>query len=413
MKDALKLFVPLLFLFVVALFNLIWKLGSTRLEEWDESRRGVSAFEMLTSSDASRYIAPTYRGQLDYWASKPPLGLWAISGSFALFGAHRFALRIPFAIAGLLTILFVCILGKQRASWKVGILAALILSTCYPFLFDHSVRNGEYDGILILFVTLTALICELNFSSILIKGVLLGVILGATFLLKSFAIIFPITIIGTWYALNRYAVNKWCFFLCIICMLGLTTLPWIVLRYNVDGWKFFQAMIANDLAARTFSSIEGHGKYRFWYFVRFFKETWPWNGVALIVFLVSLWGGRLNTIYREYFLLLTWFAAPLIIGTMMATKISWYILPLYPAFALLLALAINHYMHKKWMMMLFVIAFLVAEGRVVQRVRSLTRPRPEEVQLAAFSPGTEVRTESWSQVATFFGLVERGLKPID
>ncbi len=58
---------------LIGAFNVFFKLGTERINAWDEARYGVSAYEMLTHKTL---IHNTYLDKPDYWNLKPPLGLW-------------------------------------------------------------------------------------------------------------------------------------------------------------------------------------------------------------------------------------------------------------------------------------------------------------------------------------------------
>ena len=91
---------PLIFiLFVVALFSFI-KLGANDLSDWDESRNGINAFEMMHNGD---YFNFYFADKPDTWNNKPPLFIWLVILSYKIFGLNALGLRFPSAIA---TIIF-------------------------------------------------------------------------------------------------------------------------------------------------------------------------------------------------------------------------------------------------------------------------------------------------------------------
>src|SRR3954469_23592 len=79
-------------------WNVFAGLGNVALNDSDEARYGVSAWEMLQNHS---YIVTTYAGEREYWNLKPPLGYWLMALSFRLFGPTPFALRFPSALCAL------------------------------------------------------------------------------------------------------------------------------------------------------------------------------------------------------------------------------------------------------------------------------------------------------------------------
>src|SRR4051812_10624545 len=57
-------------------WNVFAGLGAVALNDSDEARYGVSAWEMLQHRS---YIVTTYAGEREYWNLKPPLGYWLMA----------------------------------------------------------------------------------------------------------------------------------------------------------------------------------------------------------------------------------------------------------------------------------------------------------------------------------------------
>src|SRR4051812_44262711 len=75
----------LCFSLVLALmaWNVFAGLGSVSINDSDEARYGVSAYEMLHNRS---FLVTTYAGEREYWNLKPPLGYWLMALSFWIFG---------------------------------------------------------------------------------------------------------------------------------------------------------------------------------------------------------------------------------------------------------------------------------------------------------------------------------------
>lgn len=105
-----------LIILILAGFNLFFNLGAYPVNDWDEARHGVSAFEMIHNHN---YINVTFGGKTEYWNLKPPLGIWLIALSYKVFGTNVFALRFPSAFAALLTI-FLTVFFGAKIIWTQG-----------------------------------------------------------------------------------------------------------------------------------------------------------------------------------------------------------------------------------------------------------------------------------------------------
>ena len=275
-----------LFIFSLALFNSFAYLNSTKIMEWDEARRGVAAYEMLNSGN---WFVSTYRGATDYWSTKPPLGLWTIAASYKLFGANRFALRFPSALAAFLTIVLIAALSTKIWGDKVGMVSALVLTTSPPFFLEHAARAGEYDALLALLISavvFVVLICKQSNGAAASIGILLGLIV----LLKSFAVTIPIFIL-TFYFVSKRSIqfpDPRKIVISIICA-SLIISFWAIPRALEDGLKFFSALWENDLVARTMSAVEGHERSWYWYITRLFERSPAW---MILLFLGLIFGFR-------------------------------------------------------------------------------------------------------------------------
>jgi 4-amino-4-deoxy-L-arabinose transferase-like glycosyltransferase len=105
---------------VLCLFNVSYRIDTSKIGEWDEARYGVSAFEMLVMKDL---WVNTYAYERDFANLKPPLGLWAIGASYALVGVTPLGLRLPSMLAGVLCVWVTIRLGRRvggppSGSWR-------------------------------------------------------------------------------------------------------------------------------------------------------------------------------------------------------------------------------------------------------------------------------------------------------
>lgn len=98
--------------------------GQHRLLDPDEGRYGEIPREMLESGD---FVTP----RLNYvkYFEKPPLLYWAVAGVMAIFGPNEWAMRGVSGIASLLTLLVTMGLATRMFSKQVGVLAGWVFAT--------------------------------------------------------------------------------------------------------------------------------------------------------------------------------------------------------------------------------------------------------------------------------------------
>ena len=114
----------------------------------DEGRYAEIPREMLESGD---FITP----RLNYvkYFEKPPFFYWSVAGSMALFGQEEWAVRIVPALVGFLTILLIMVLGKRFFGTRTGVMAGWVyLTSLVPLILA---RLPIIDGLFSLFLTAT------------------------------------------------------------------------------------------------------------------------------------------------------------------------------------------------------------------------------------------------------------------
>jgi 4-amino-4-deoxy-L-arabinose transferase-like glycosyltransferase len=319
---------------LIAAINLFNDLSTEYIQDWDEARYGVNAYEMIKNHN---YIKITYQGATDYYTTKPPLGLWLIALAFKTFGFGILGLRLISALSALACIMIIIIFIMQLYNKKVALLSGFILATTYAFIFRHSARTGDFDSLLSLFVLLSfifAFYADKNIKYFYLSGLTLA--LG--FLVKSFAMVIAIAVIILYILFSKkyqkIRLINYIIFLSIFCIPILT---WGCLRYTQDGFIFFQRMISYDLLNRVSTAIEGHREGAFYYFRQAIVYTLPWSFLFAVFILIKT--KKEYCIFQaKNLLLILWVACPLAIYTIVQTKLYWYINPIYPALAALIAI---------------------------------------------------------------------------
>jgi 4-amino-4-deoxy-L-arabinose transferase-like glycosyltransferase len=135
-------------------FVFFQQLGSYHIRTWDESTYAVNAFEMHQNGN---YLTPYMKGVPDFeWNTKPPMMLWLQVFFIKLMGFNELSVRLPSAIAGSLTALFLFFFTARRLSFLLASSVFLTFITCMGISDFHAARTGDLDALLLLFISLSA-----------------------------------------------------------------------------------------------------------------------------------------------------------------------------------------------------------------------------------------------------------------
>jgi 4-amino-4-deoxy-L-arabinose transferase-like glycosyltransferase len=123
-------------------------LGGPSLWDIDEGNNAECSQEML---DSGNFIVPTFNYRLR--DDKPVLIYWLQIACSCLVGVNEWAARLPSALASLATVLCVYELGRGMFGVRSGLQAGLILGTSFAFLGAAHFANP--DALLVAFTTLS------------------------------------------------------------------------------------------------------------------------------------------------------------------------------------------------------------------------------------------------------------------
>jgi 4-amino-4-deoxy-L-arabinose transferase-like glycosyltransferase len=250
------------------------------------------------------------------------------------------SLRIVSAFTAWATVLVILVWASRSFQPIVGLLAALVLSTSFGFIHIHSGRSGNADApYTLLVVLLIVTLCAEREQPW--RRVWLGPIAAGLFLLKGVGVLMPLAIVAGVLAVRRRDGRSRTLPSLAAALLFLAPSgAWAIARWSVDGAAFFQAMWQNDLVRLSTEVLDGHGGTPLFYLDVLQKHHYPWivAGIAaLALFPPRSIRGRLPAL-RDLddpaLVVVIWAAACLVIPTAMATKLPWYLNPLYPAFAI-------------------------------------------------------------------------------
>jgi 4-amino-4-deoxy-L-arabinose transferase-like glycosyltransferase len=175
-----------------------------------------------------------------------------------------------------------------------------------------------------------------------------GLFLGLAFMMKQLAaFLIPLIILTYFIATRRgfryFFTKRFAFFWQVAILVISPWLIYMVLRFGPDFWNshfVFQG------ATRAISFIEGHTEDYLYYFTYLFnKENSVW--VILLPFAAGLC--VFNAIAKrskEDTLILVWMSIVLLFFTLVQTKLFWYILPAFPAFAIAIGSFLFQFFNK-------------------------------------------------------------------
>lgn len=339
---------------ILAFTLIFYGLGTNHLIPWDEAIYANISRNMVRSGN---YIVQNWiPGTV--WFEKPPLFMWLMAASMKVLGVSSLAARLPGAIFGLLTIVVTYMFGKKLYNRTVGLIASFILLTTVQFLYYS--RTAMTDVTATFFIT-TALFFYWNTVSNnryrywLLAGAFagLGVMTKGVIGFLPFLVmtIFEIYLILT----DRSFLSKKRIFSYILSVLASVAvfMPWHMEMYRRFGQQFLANYIGYHVLERATSSIEDKGRPWYWYFTVLKVSMRVWFIALLGALPISLLNAMFGNMkkeyksftlviekYRENIFLLVYAVSIFIFFSMATSKLVWYITPIYPALAILVAVFI-------------------------------------------------------------------------
>lgn len=320
-------------------FLSFYKLDAKYVDPWDEARHGVNAYEMYKEGNL---IRSTYLYDTDYYNLKPPLSMWCIMVSFAVFGTNVFALRAYSALCYvILSIVTGCFVrkgyGRLEALFTLGFLAA----NTTPFI-AHMIRAGDADSLYVLLFTL-AMLSMLRIEKNQRYLYACGLFFALAFLTKSFHAGVIVVIGGLFLfltgELKKISFRTWGMF---ISSFMIPIGCWAVPRLFIDGTDFFRQMLYTDVLGRSgegFGSVEGTFTYYLEYYLGIaganFKTVSGSGTVYSLAVLIcgagALYYNRMFTKknYKKIIGYLLWIFVPLLAFSAVRTKLLWYMYPVF------------------------------------------------------------------------------------
>ena len=312
----------------------------------DEARFAQATKQMIETGD---YVDIRFQDEVRY---KKPVGIYWLQ-SAAVTTASKLGLpnaqvriwlyRVPSLIGAIGAVLLTYWLALAFVSRRGAVLAAGMMCSC--ILLGVEARLAKTDAMLLLTTTAAmgalariyldwqrgedperpdwinpAIFWTAIAASILIKGPLILMLVGLC--------------VGTLVVLDRSAGWLWRLrpVWGVLWVLVLA-LPWFVAIVLRSGDRFFAGSLGADMFSKVVTGQESHGAPPGYYFLLFWLTFWPGSVLAGIA-AAPVWRARREPAAQ---FLLAWIVPAWIVFELVMTKLPHYVLPLYPAIAVLIA----------------------------------------------------------------------------
>jgi len=331
-----------LFLLLFGLLILLPGLSSLPPTDRDESRFAQASKQMLETGnyvDIRLQEVPRY---------KKPIGIYWLQAAAVKVAGQPLGViwpyRLPSVLGALATVLLTCFFGRRFFNRRVGLLAGVLVASC--LLLGVEARLAKTDAVLL--ATISAMQGLLGLLYLArnerAKGrwplvLLFWLACGAGVLIKGpLAPVIALATILTLCLVDR----SWCLLKTIRPLVGLLilaamVLPWFIAIQNATGGEFMQKAFYGDFLPKLLAGQESHGAPPGYYLLLFPLLFWP-GSLLVVRFLPPLWQRRGEDAVRFLF---AWIIPAWIIFEFVPTKLPHYVMPFFPAIALLTAAGLS------------------------------------------------------------------------
>ena len=323
-------------LLALAVPTIFLGLGRTSLWEPDEPAFAEASRQMLASGD---YLTPYFNGEATL--DQPALFYWLQAATFRQLGVSEYAARMPAGLAGLGCLVLVYVIGLRLFSARAGLLAAVALGTTFRFVV--LTRTGLPDTAL-LFFTLAALYAFIRAADADPPGswiALLGwVAVALGVLTKGPVGLLPLLIWLPWLVLSgRLGGLRRMRFATGVLLMLIIAAPWYFYMAWTHGREFVEVALLSELMLR-YASAPGVERGPLFYLAVWPADAMPWTLyiVGAVASVVFGWGGLSSDQRGGASLCVIWIGAVIALGLVSADRLPQYLLPLYPAGALLVGM---------------------------------------------------------------------------
>ncbi len=361
--------VPLLCLFIVGVSVMMIQVGNTHLWDQDEGFYATTAAEMHARND---WVTPTFNGKL--FAHKPPMMFWGMIVGYEVFGVSELGARVVSTLFGLGTIFLTFAIARKLFDTATGLFAGLAIGSC--ILFTTVSRSATADAHLTFFTVLALYlwVCDYFQAPDSSREQMLAsvrwrtwiatyAVMGLAVLTKGpIGFLFPTAVVGLflltegqqtvpvesrlvqrlWLRIQPYAPMA--FFKTVWQMRPVTAAvvvmlvaaPWYLLVQWRSNGEFLQEFIGVHHLGRMSQSMDNHSGPIYYYLLACLIGMYPWSAFAVPTALSWFGHARMPSQSRAVRFVTGWAAVYLVLFSLASTKLPNYVLPAYPALAIMI-----------------------------------------------------------------------------
>ncbi len=331
-------------------------LGSHDLWNPDEPRYAEVGLEMVHSG---HWFVPHLNGRI--YSEKPPLFFWEIGALAAIPKVPvEWAARLPSVLAAIATLLLLFDLARRLLDHRAAWVATLVLASTTKFLWQG--RVGQIDmTLLALFVAaMHRFVAGFvdrrpeRYLGIYVCSALATLTKGPVGLLPLAGIAVFAWTTGRRPLLRELRIGRG-----LLIWLGIV-LAWLIPAALIGGGEYFHTITFHQTVTRFLRPWEHHRPW-YYYLTVLPADFFPWS-----LFLPgALWIGWRRSSGRDriaFIWALSWALTLLVFFSLSPAKRTVYILPIYPALALVIAVACSEIeaAGRRWRAFLTVPAALLA-----------------------------------------------------
>jgi len=308
----------------------------------DESRFMQASRQMLETGDV---IAIRFQEEA---RNKKPVGIyWLQAASVALFSdaaaTARWPYRIPSVLGAIAAVLATFAAGVALFDRRTAFLGAAMLATSLLLMVEAHLAKTDaclLGATTIALAALARLYAADRCGPPAGRGtaLLFWAALGVGILLKG-----PVTVMVAGLTLaatawadrdRRWLRRLWP--LAGVPLMAAIVLPWVIAISVATQGQFFAESVGGDLIPKLIGGQESHGAPPGFYLLLVSLTFWP-ASFFLLPSLVRAWRNRR---IPAFVFLLAWLVPSWLVFELVPTKLPHYVLPTYPALALLMAAAV-------------------------------------------------------------------------
>jgi 4-amino-4-deoxy-L-arabinose transferase-like glycosyltransferase len=311
----------------------------------DEARFAQATKQMVETGD---YVDIRFQDEVRY---KKPVGIYwlqsAVVKTAQALGVPDalttiWLYRIPSLFGAIGAVLLTYWMALAFVSPRAALLAGLMLAS--SIMLGVEARLAKTDAMLLLTAVAAmgamariylrerrepAVAMDWGLPAIFWTALAVGVLLKGPLILM-----FVVLAAGTLAVIDRSA--RWLLALrplVGVAWLALLVMPWFIAIMVRAGDSFFVESVGRDMLNKVGSGQESHGAPPGYYFALFWVTFWPGAALAGLA-TPAVWAARREPGTR---FLLAWLIPAWIVFELVVTKLPHYVLPLYPAIAVLIA----------------------------------------------------------------------------